>query len=54
MGNKPKVSIIGAGNVGLRYAYALMNRGGARRIVLIDLDRERLEGEVIDRLDLPS
>ena len=45
---QPKVSIIGAGNVGLRYAYALMIRGGARRIVLVDLDRERLEGEVMD------
>ena len=43
-----KVSIVGAGNVGLRYAYALMIRGGARRIVLVDLDRERLEGEVMD------
>jgi L-lactate dehydrogenase len=45
---KPKVSIIGAGNVGLRYAYALMISGAARRICLVDLNREKLEGEVMD------
>ncbi len=45
---KPKVSIIGAGNVGLRYAYALMISGTARRILLVDVNRERLEGEVMD------
>ncbi len=45
---RPKVSIIGAGNVGLRYAYALMISGSARRICLVDLNRERLEGEVMD------
>jgi len=44
----PKISIIGCGNVGMRYAYALMIKGIARRIVLVDLDRKRLEGEVID------
>ncbi len=45
---KPKVSIIGGGNVGLRYAYALMIRGIARRICLVDLDFKRLEGDVMD------
>lgn len=45
---KPKVSIIGCGNVGMRYAYALMLKGGARQIILVDLDRKRLEGEVMD------
>ncbi len=48
MSLKPKISIIGAGNVGLRYAYALMIRGGVRRICLVDLDRKKLEGEVMD------
>jgi len=47
-GLKPKVSIIGCGNVGMRYAYALMLKGGVRQIVLVDLDRKRLEGEVMD------
>ena len=44
----PKISIIGGGNVGIRYAYALIIRGIAREIVIIDIDRNRLEGEVMD------
>ena len=45
---KPKVSIIGAGNVGIRYAYALIIKGLARELVIVDLDKKRLEGEVMD------
>ena len=45
---KPKVSIIGAGNVGVRYAYALVLSGLAREIVLVDSDRAKAEGEVMD------
>lgn len=45
---KPKISIIGCGNVGMRYAYALIMKGGVRQLVLVDLDRERLKGEVMD------
>jgi L-lactate dehydrogenase len=45
---KPKVSIIGCGSVGIRYAYALMIRGAARQIVIVDVDKKRLEGEVLD------
>ncbi|MDD5154957.1 MAG: L-lactate dehydrogenase [Candidatus Omnitrophica bacterium] len=45
---KPKVAIIGAGNVGIRYAYSLMISGLARSIVILDLDKERSEGEVMD------
>jgi len=44
----PKVSVIGCGNVGMRYAYALMLEGVVRQIVLVDVDRNRLEGEVMD------
>jgi L-lactate dehydrogenase len=47
-GLNPKVSIIGAGNVGMRYAYALIVRGLAREIVMVDKDKRRLEGEVMD------
>jgi L-lactate dehydrogenase len=43
-----KVSVIGCGNVGMRYAYALMIKGLARQVVIVDLDRKRLEGEVMD------
>lgn len=45
---KPKISIIGCGNVGTRYAYALMLRGLARSIVITDINAEKLEGEVMD------
>lgn len=45
---QPKISIIGAGNVGTRCAYALMIKSLAREIVITDIDRKRLEGEVED------
>lgn len=45
---KPKVSVIGAGNVGTRCAYALMVKRLAREVVITDIDRKRLEGEVED------
>ncbi|MFW9820574.1 MAG: L-lactate dehydrogenase [Candidatus Thorarchaeota archaeon] len=44
----PKISIIGCGNVGVRYAYTLIIKGIAREIVMVDIDRKRLEGEVMD------
>ena len=47
-GLHPKVGIIGAGNVGTRAAYAMMMRGLARQIVIVDIDRQRAEGEVMD------
>ncbi|MGA2090970.1 MAG: L-lactate dehydrogenase [Endomicrobiales bacterium] len=45
---KPKISIIGCGNVGMRYAYALIIRGLARQLVLVDMDPRRAEGEAMD------
>jgi L-lactate dehydrogenase len=45
---KPKVSIIGCGNVGTRYVYALIIKGLARQIVMIDINKKRLEGDVMD------
>ncbi|MDD5021974.1 MAG: L-lactate dehydrogenase [Endomicrobiaceae bacterium] len=45
---KPKVSIIGCGNVGMRYAYALMIKGVARQITLVDVDMQKAEGEAMD------
>lgn len=48
MNLKPKISIIGCGNVGIRYAYALIISGLAREIILLDIDEKRLEGEVMD------
>jgi L-lactate dehydrogenase len=43
-----KVAIIGAGFVGATSAYALMNAGTASEIILVDIDRSKLEGEVLD------
>ncbi len=49
MSTKPtKVVIIGAGAVGATFAYALQIRGAVREIVLVDVDRERAEGEALD------
>ena len=47
--NNKKVIIIGCGNVGMSYAYALLNqRTYVNELVLIDLNKERVEGEVMD------
>lgn len=47
--NNKKVVIIGCGNVGMSYAYALLNqRTHVNSLALIDLNKERVEGEVMD------
>ena len=44
-----KVVLIGCGNVGMSYAYALLNqRTSVNELVLIDLNKDRIEGEVMD------
>lgn len=44
-----KVVLIGCGNVGMSYAYALLNqRTFVNELALIDLDEKRVEGEVMD------
>ncbi|GAB6099330.1 L-lactate dehydrogenase [Halanaerocella petrolearia] len=43
-----KVAIIGAGGVGATTAYALMIKGVASEIALIDIDKEKAEGEAMD------
>ncbi len=45
-----KVGIIGAGTVGATAAYAMVMRGVAREIVLVDLDKERAQAEADDLL----
>ncbi|MDR1195863.1 MAG: L-lactate dehydrogenase [Endomicrobium sp.] len=44
----PKVSIIGCGNVGMRYAYSMIIKGIARELVLVDHNRKKAEGEAMD------
>lgn len=43
-----KISIIGAGFVGSTTAYALMMSGIASEIVMVDINKEKAEGEVMD------
>jgi L-lactate dehydrogenase len=43
-----RIAIIGCGRVGATSAYALMMRGVARELVLVDLDRGLAEGEAMD------
>jgi len=46
---KNKVVIVGCGNVGMSYAYALLNqKTNVNELVLIDLNMERVKGEVMD------
>ncbi|UCD53430.1 MAG: L-lactate dehydrogenase [Phycisphaerales bacterium] len=46
--NDRKVAVVGAGSVGASYIYALLQTGLASEIALIDLDAQRVEGEVMD------
>lgn len=43
-----KITIIGAGSVGATIAYTLSNEDIASEIVLIDINKEKVEGEVMD------
>src|SRR5688572_4164242 len=43
-----RVAVVGTGNVGATFAYALLLSGLAAEIVLIDANRARAEGEAMD------
>ncbi len=43
-----KISIIGAGMVGATTAFCLLEAGLASEIMLVDIDREKAEGEAMD------
>lgn len=43
-----KITVIGAGNVGATIAYTLANDDIASEIVMIDIKKEKVEGEVMD------
>ena len=46
---KNKIVLIGCGNVGMSYAYALLNqRTNVNELVLIDINKEKVDGEVMD------
>jgi len=46
--NYPKVTIIGAGNVGATTAYTLMLLGVAREIAIVDSNVQKASGESLD------
>ncbi|WKD60216.1 L-lactate dehydrogenase 1 [Corynebacterium ciconiae DSM 44920] len=43
-----KVVLIGAGDVGVAYAYALVNQGTVDHLAIIDIDEKKLAGNVMD------
>lgn len=46
---KNKVVIVGCGNVGMSYAYSLLNqKTSVNELVLIDLNQDKTEGEAMD------
>lgn len=46
--SKVKIAIVGVGNVGATFAYALLLSGLASEMVLIDANQTKAEGEVMD------
>ena len=46
--NRTRIAIVGTGFVGASFAYALLFRGLAAEIVLIDVNRAKAEGEAMD------
>ena len=46
--SSPKIVVIGAGAVGSTFAYSLIIHGLASEIVIIDVNKERAEGETMD------
>jgi|Deesub1362A_J573_1020465.scaffolds.fasta_scaffold00016_80 malate/lactate dehydrogenase len=49
-----KISIIGAGRVGSQIAFVLMERGLCDEIVIIDIIKDRAQGEALDLLHCSS
>ena len=45
---KRKVVLVGTGFVGMSFAYSLFNQGGANELVLIDVLKEKAQGEALD------
>lgn len=44
-----KVVLVGCGNVGMAYAYSLLNQSiGVDELVLVDINKEKVEGEAMD------
>ncbi len=46
--NHNRVVVVGTGFVGMSYAYALVNQGTIEELVLIDINKDKAEGEAMD------
>ena len=46
--DKRKVVLVGTGFVGMSFAYSLFNQGGVNELVLIDVLKEKAQGEALD------
>lgn len=47
LGHK-KISVVGCGQVGMAIAYSVLNQQSAGTLALVDMNREKLEGEAKD------
>lgn len=45
-----KISVVGSGKVGAAIAFTVMLRGLAREIVMVDVNRQKADGEALDML----
>lgn len=45
---KGKVVLVGTGFVGMSMAYSMLNKGGVKELILIDIDKEKTIGEEMD------
>ncbi len=45
---KGKIVLVGTGFVGMSMAYSMINRGGIKELILIDIDKEKTIGEEMD------
>ena len=48
VGNRRKVVVVGTGMVGMSFAYSALNRSVCDELVLVDIDKQRAEGEAMD------
>lgn len=48
MVERRKIVLVGTGFVGMSMAYSLLNQGGINELVLIDVVKEKAEGEAMD------
>lgn len=46
--NSRKIVLVGAGMVGMSFAYAALNQAVCNELVIIDIDRRRAQGEAMD------